>query len=416
MIRHQPYFEILATLDENSPSWLPTLAGLAVLERVEAIREDPTLARADWTGAAAVTESIGLISDGNPLRRSLMRVVQNLRSDEIIWAHVNDSLFGYGRALDMDGSWKLAVDVFATVADIARENDEPKVAVEATTALGGAARRSGDWDRSAEGYADAAHLALALGDKSLGLTVRVGTANTLIARGNLAEAKAVFDEVIAEAESSRLQGVAGLALHGRATVAHLEKQYADAVTLAYRALENTTNPTYRDNITSDIAAGFVELGMHEAGRDAHLVLSLTSRYQWVRSQATLNLMELAAMDGMEEAFEGYANQLRAAPLDPRLRSYFLLYYGQGCEQFGRYEEAERFMSEARDFASSHKIHQVAFDAEQALAAAGKKTRQRAAVAVESWRETVPPDVRYVAEAFAELRVAAMSSYPDGESY
>jgi tetratricopeptide (TPR) repeat protein len=414
MIRHQKYFEVLSTLDENSESWLPTLAGLAVLERVDAIRDDPSVARGDWTGSAAVVETIGRISDGNPLRRSLMRVVQNLRCDKIEWAQVNDSLFGFGRALDMDGSWTLAVDVFATVADIAREDDEPKVAIEATTALGGAARRSGDWDRSAEGYADAAHLASALGDKALGLTVRVGTANTLMARGNLPEAKSVLDEVIAEAESSKLQGVAGLALHSRATVAHLEKQYADAVTLAYRALENTTNATFRDNITSDIAAAFVELGMHDAGRDANLVLSITSRYQWVRSQATLNLMELAAMNGMEEAFEGYANQLKAAPLDPRLRSYFLLYYGQGCEQFGRYAEAERFMDEAREFATSHKIHQVAFEAEQALATAGKKTRQRA-VAVESWRETVPPDVRYVAEAFANLREAAMSSCPGGGS-
>jgi hypothetical protein len=415
MIRHQQYFEVLATLDENSPSWLPTLAGLAVLERVDAIREDPSVARDDWTGSAAVVETIGRMSDGNPLRRSLMRVVQNLRCDEIEWAQVNDSLFGYGRALDMDGSWALAVDVFATVADMAREDNEPKVAIEATTALGGSARRSGDWDRSAEGYADAAHLASALGDKALGLTVRVGTANTLIARGNLPEAKVVLDEVIAEAESSRLEGVSGLALHGRATVAHLEKKYADAVTLAYRALENTTNPTYRDNITSDIAAAFVELGMRDAGRDAHLVLSLTSRYHWVRSQATVNLMELAAMDGMEEAFEGYAKELTDRQLDPRLRAYFLLYYGQGCDQFGRFEDGVKFMAQARDFATSHKIHQVAFEAEQALSAAGKKTRQRVK-ATETWRETVPSDVRHVAEAFAYLRETAMSSSPTGELF
>ena len=311
MIRHQQYFEVLATLDENSPSWLPTLAGLAVLERVDAIREYPSVARDDWTGSAAVVETIGRISDGNPLRRSLMRVVQNLGCDEIEWAQVNDSLFGYGRALDMDGSWKLAVDVFGTVADIAREDDEPKVAIEATTALGGAARRSGDWDRSAEGYADAAHLASALGDKALGLTVRVGTANTLIARGNLPEAKTVLDEVLAEAESSRLDGVSGTGVSWSSTVAHLKKDYAAAVTLGYRALEKTTNPHFKETITADIAAAFVELGMRDAGRDAHLVLSLTSRYHWVRSQATINLMELAAMDGMEEAFEGYAKELEA---------------------------------------------------------------------------------------------------------
>ena len=45
------------------------------------------------------------------------------------------------------------------VAEIAREEKAPELAIEATIALGGTARRSGDGGRSAEGYAEAAHLA-----------------------------------------------------------------------------------------------------------------------------------------------------------------------------------------------------------------------------------------------------------------
>ena len=225
----------------------------------------------------------------------------------------------------------------------------------------------------------------------------------------------MLDEVLAEAESSRLDGVLALAYHTSAALAHLKKDYAKAVTLGYLALEKTTNVTAKDPVTADIAAAFAELGMRDAARDAHLVLSLTSRYQWVRSQALINLMELSATDGMREAFEGYARELSSVPLDPRLRAYFLLYYGEGCEHFGRFAEATKYIAEARDFALSHKIHQVAFEAEQALAAAGKKTRQVARV-TETWRETVPSDVRHVAKAFVHLREAAMSSSQAEDSF
>lgn len=414
MIRHLPYFEALSTLDETSLSWYPTLAGLTVLDLVDRSREDPTLVRSDLAAVAAVSETISRIGDGNPVKRILTRVATSVSAEDVSWNGVGVGLFDYGKVLDLDGSWKLAVDVFETVADIARAEHQTKAAIEATTALGGAARRSGDWDKSAAGYADAAHLASAVGDRALGLTVRVGTANTLVARGNLPAAKEVFEEVIQEAEPSGFEPVTALALHGRSTVAYLEKDFSSALILAHRALEKTSNPSLRDNITADIAATFVELGMREAGRDAHLVLSLTSRYQWVRTQATINLMELAALDGMEEAFDQYAALAMSAPADPRLRAYSLLYYGQGCERFGRLEEAELRLQEARDFATRHRVHQVSHEASEALAALGKKSWERAATK-NPWSVDVSADVRSVANAFVRLRESAQSSTRVAES-
>jgi hypothetical protein len=279
--------------------------------------------------------------------------------------------------------------------------------MEATTALGGAARRSGDWDRSAEGYAEAAHLADALGDRASGLTVRVGTANNQIARGNLPAAQLILDEVISEASASGLDGVEALALHSRASVAQLTGSPSETVTLAYKALEKTTNVAVKDTIMADIAAAFVDLGMRDAARDTHMVIALTSRYQWVRWQATINLMELAAMDHMERAFDGYAAELKNAALDPRLRAYYLLYHGQGCIEFGRTELGLSQIAEAQHFAERHKIHQVAFDAEKALTA--EKRGVREANARKAWTDSVPENVTRVAEAMNQVREMALSS-------
>ena len=413
MLRHLSYYDYLASLEENTPAWTTTLAGLGVLSLIDAARDDKSLIDSDWASVRGLADRVASIREGDPIRRVLMRVVDDLRGAGPDWSKVNHSLFAYGRALDLDGSWALAVDVFDTVAEIARADRDPQLAIDATTALGGSARRSGDWDRSAEGYAEAAYLADALGDKSSGLTVRIGTANTQMARGNLPAAQLILDEVIAESTKSGLDGVSALAHHGSASIAHLQGRYGDAATLAYKALERATNATVRDNIMADLAAAFYHMGLHDAARDAYLITSMTSRYQWVRWQATINLMEMASNDGDVEAFEAYGRELRNAALDPRLRSYFLLYYGEGCERLGRHDEAVRSIEDARDFATEHKIYQVAHDADRALVAGEKSARVEAAKKV--WaNEPIPAEVANVVSALSQLRAEAVASPPVDE--
>lgn len=410
MVLHQPYFDVLSAEQVGSPEWNAAMAGLLVLRLVDAARVDISVVDADWTGLRAVMDNVNALRDGTPFRRPLTKVIDELRNPESTLSAVNAHLFSYGRALDIHGHWQLAADVFGMVADIARAEKAPELAMEATIALGGAARRSGDWDRSAAGYAEAAYLADTLDDKASGLTVRVGTANTQIARGNLPAAQSILDEVIAEASKSGLDAVEALALHSSATASHLRGNYNETVKLAYKALQKTTNPSVKDSLMADIAAAFAELGMLNPARDAHLIVSLTSRYQWVRWQATINLMELASMEGMEVPFQEYAAELRNAALDPRLRSYFLLYYGQGLIAFGREEEGRQYLSEAARFAAKSKINQVAFEAEQALAAPAKKSAEPK----KAWVEEVPADLAYVHAGLVELRQSAFLQAPTPE--
>jgi hypothetical protein len=410
MVLHQPFFDVLSTEQIGTPEWSSALAGLVVMRLVDAARADSSVIDTDWTGLHAATECVNALREGTAFRRPLTRVIDEMRDPESTWSAINGHLFAYGRALDIHGHWQLAADVFGSVAEIARAERSPEIAMEATIALGGSARRCGDWDRSAEGYAEAAHLADALNDKASGLTVRVGTANTNLARGNLPAAQSILDEVIAEASRSGLDGVEALALHSSATVAHLKGNFRETVRLAYKALEKTTTPSVKDSLMADIAAAFAEMGMLNAARDAHMIVALTSRYQWVRWQASINLMELASMERMEKPFDDYAAGLRNAALDPRLRSYFLLYYGQGLMTFGHEDEGRKSLTEARDFASQHKINQVAFEAEQALNKPVKKTTHPK----KDWVEEVSPDLEYVMAGLAKLKESAFLSAPTPE--
>jgi hypothetical protein len=141
-------------------------------------------------------------------------------------------------------------------------------------------------------------------------------------------------------------------------------------------------------------------------RDANLLLTATAQTQWVRWQATVNLLELAAQDGMQEVFDAYAGQLRKAALGPVLRSYFLLFLGEGLERFGRYEAAEQALTEAVDYAAANQIFAVTFKAEKALTGVRSRSVRNAAVPT---FEPLPQEVLAAAHAISELRKAALTA-------
>src|SRR5882672_7364723 len=178
------------------------------------------------------------------------------------------SLLDYGRALDYEASWALAIDVFSCVAKLTRPERNPKLAVEANVLVGGSARRNGDWDTSARAYSQAAFIADTLGDREGVLTVQVGIANTYIAKGNLPQAQTILDDVIVQARDQELPEIQGLALHSRAALASRSGEHAEALKLAYEALNLTAKPADKDVVLEDIAAMFTQLGMHGAARDA----------------------------------------------------------------------------------------------------------------------------------------------------
>ena len=138
-----------------------------------------------WAQLHAVRAAIEAVAEGDTLRSVLTTVFDEVTKRSVIDDTVCASLLVYGRALDYEASWGLATDVFATVAKLVRPEKNARLAVEANVAIGGAARRNGDWDTSARAYSQAAYIADTLGDKPGVLTVQVGIANTYLAKGNL---------------------------------------------------------------------------------------------------------------------------------------------------------------------------------------------------------------------------------------
>ncbi|MEA2706801.1 MAG: hypothetical protein QOH22_1589, partial [Gemmatimonadaceae bacterium] len=181
MIRHQVYFDTLGSVQENSASWRSVFAGLSVLRLVDAYELDgPKNAAANWAQLHAVRTAIEEMSDGDVIRGVLTNLLDEITSRSTIDDAVCVALLAYGRALDYEASWGLATDVFSTVTKLVKPERNARLVVEANVAVGGAARRNGDWETSARAYSQAAYIADTMGDHQGVLTVQVGIANTYL--------------------------------------------------------------------------------------------------------------------------------------------------------------------------------------------------------------------------------------------
>jgi len=408
MIRHQSYFDTLGSMQEDSASWRAVFAGLSVLRLVDAYTDTgSSVDPANWAQLHSVRTAIEAVGEGDPVRGVLTNVLEEVTKSRKIDDAVSASLLAYGRALDYQAAWGLAVDVFSVVAKMTAPERNPKLAVDAHVAVGGAARRNGDWEISARAYSQAAYIADTLGDRQGVLTVQVGIANTYMAKGNLPQAQTILDDVLVQARDQELPQVQAIALHSRAALAHHKGENSEGIKLAHEALSLTESPSERDSVLEDIAAMFTAIGLRDAARDAHLVLAATARNKTVQATGTINLMELAAIDGMSEAFDSYARELASARLSPWLRAHYLLYLGEGMDRLGRRDASEDALKEAISFADANQIHQVSFKAQSALSAVRSAARSsKPFVAPPTW---VPEEVSAVVRAMSELRKTAVAA-------
>jgi tetratricopeptide (TPR) repeat protein len=403
-LQHLAFFEALAGMEEFDGEWPATSAGLVVLRLVDAwLDEGPDVVAPGAWSLRAVREAIDAVASERGVRAILAGIVDVLQSAgaQPSITRIAPRLMAYGRALDYEGRYTLAADVYDTIVAHALPSDEPDVAIDANMQLGYCRRRLGDLAGAAEAYNRAGAIATASGDLMKVLLSQVADAKISVARGNLPCAEQALDQAIERARTSGFAEVQGLALHDRSTVAHLRGDYERAVRFAYQALGLLGSPVARDRVLGDLAASFVLLGVRSAARDALMVLAATAQDQYSRWVATINLLELEAMDGCEPRFEDYRRQLDAAPLPPSLEAEYCLSLGTTYRMFDRPEQARQALERAVALASAHQYNQVLFRAEQSLRelAAGKATKVDAAVAP-------PIGVADVAEAIGEMRTLA----------
>lgn len=405
LLRHLPFFETLTGMSESDTEWRSTSAGLVVLRLFDAwMDEGPTVLKDTWV-MSAVREAIEAIDSGTPIRSILFGIVEAISASHMVdISTVGPRLMAYGRALDLDGRFQLAADVYRTIIVHTNPIEDSDIAIDANMNLGYCAATMGEWDMASGAYEVAGQIAEASSDIVKVLRAQFADAKLLTERGNLPGAEAVLDEAIGRASRENVGEVGGLLKHQRASVALLRGEYELSIRLAYDALSALQTPSNRDRALSDLAAAFAELGCHTAARDAHLILAATAQEQYSRWVAAINLMELAGLDLREPNFEQYRRELSDASLPPSLAAVYHLYVGQGYQRFGKFDLAEQSLVHAVDISQTHKLNRYLFQAESALAElrAGRHLDRPATV-------EPTPSVREIAESIRGMRLVAVDS-------
>ena len=372
--RHLAFFEELAKLEERDSSWRLVSAGLVVMRLVdEWIVVGTDAVRSDSWGVSAVRDAIADVPETTPLRRILTAIVDCIVSAPSVDIHaLAPRLMAYAQSLDYEGRLALSADVYETVVAHADPVGDADLVVSAFIQLAYCRRMLSDFDRASAAYAAAARVAHAAGDLIGVLRGRLGDAKIAIGRGNMPKAESILEETIERAHANGLDNIRSRALHDRAYVAGLTGNHERAVQLAYDALACSPTATERDRILSDIATGLRYLGLRDAARDGYLVLAMTAQEQYIRWMAELNLMELAATQGIELQFDRYRRDLDSADFTPLLRVTYLLHVGRGYHTLGNPEAGIPYLERAIEVAAEYKLNQLLFECESALGEARKR--------------------------------------------
>jgi tetratricopeptide (TPR) repeat protein len=397
-LKHLPFFEEIAALDETSDAWRTTTAGLLTLRLVDAwIEAGAGKASDDEWNFKSVCAAVDNVSERSPMLSLLSSILFAIREGKPNIRVVVPSMMAYAKALEWESKWSLAADVYQTLLSHLHPIEDSEASMEAHLKLGFCYRTLNDLEGASAAYAAASEIGSASNDMVGILRARIGEGSLARLRGNLPQAVAILDDTIALATGPQLREVRARALNERSGIAMLSGNYELGIRLAYDAIGQTKNQTERDRILNNIAFAFMSLGVYSAARDAFLVLTVTAQEQYMRWAATINLLDVASLTGSQVLFEQHQRELASAPLDPFLATSLELTVGMGYQRLSETSKAIHHFTRAISMASEHRLSQLLIEAEQGLSNVDTKSPlPRNAPAP-------TPDIEEVATALRELR-------------
>ncbi len=412
--------EVLANDGSSPRDWNAARAGLLVLRHVDAWASGEWLPNQLFAEREAVAGAVAEVGAEDPFRGLLAAVLARTARE---WtrgpdgqpaaraprfSRVSAPLLAYGRALEFASQWSLAADVYLTVwegtgpqAPGADAADLESAAI-AAQRLGICYRTLGELDRACAAYGEAENIARQRGDQEMVLSARLGLAKVVQDRGNFPLADQRFAEILGDATTARLQDIRARAYHNRGELAYSRGAYCNAVEWMFEAWALQRDANERERVLCDLALALLGAGYRSLARHAYQVLASTGGEPWTRWIATINLLEIATLDGDEMEFGRHRRTLREVALPPRLAANFSYYAGLGDAAFGRADHASAELERAMTIARQHGFGELYVKAEAALTDVlrGAATPPRDAGA------PLPPEYAYISEALHEAWAGA----------
>jgi hypothetical protein len=395
----------------SSPRWQALCAGFTTLRLVDIWAGegsvDPRASRATSAAVAALP--------GTSTARGLLAAIASAVSMPYVAGGPSPyaPLVAYGRLLEYDADWALAVDAYSVVIEHAPAGGAADLLPDAYHRSGYCRRMLGDLAGASADFSAGRRIAREQGNSAADLQLRLSEANVIAHRGNLPEAARVLKQLVADAAAAGARQVVAAARHDSGLVAHAQGDFERAALLCFGAAQSYDDPRQRARALSDLAACGAALGHRELARQVNEIVYTTAAIRELRWAAAINLLEMAAADGHEQMFEAYRSAMEAEPLPVTLAANYHLFTGRGHVRFGRPHLARQEFGRALGISMDAALNQIGILADQALAdlsateparteheaPAGTRTQAR----TRSWS----PEIEDLTQSITELHLATI---------
>ncbi|HEX4601219.1 MAG TPA: tetratricopeptide repeat protein [Gemmatimonadales bacterium] len=279
---------------------------------------------------------------------------------------ITPALFAYAHFLEDELRLEEALDVLATLLDIGGNQPVPADGVAAQLRVGRVNRKLNRFDDAEAAYTTAGELAAAHGDRYSELLSLIGRANSLIGRGNLAEAERALRSILADARSAGLRDAEARAEHGIGVTLGYRGQPDEAVAYFWRAFERYEDEDSQLRALGDVGQTLLVVGNAVAAEHA---LTEVVRRGGTREATTNAMIELMHCASFRRDRVGFArwrerSETRLPHMPPNIRADFYLKQAIGQARFGQYQRAEGLLDKALEVASAVGLHEMEFRIER----------------------------------------------------
>src|SRR5213082_458240 len=275
---------------------------------------------------------------------------------------ISPALFAYAHFLEVEQRLEEALDVLTTLLVVVGSRLSSTDAVAAQLRFARVHRKLNRFDEADAAYTEAGELATAAGDRYSALLARIGLANTILGRGNLAEAAARLRGILADARAAGERDVEARAQHGIGVALQLMGQSADAIPHTWHAFQLYEEEDSRLRALGDVGIMMLTLG-DAAG--AERALTEVVRRSGTQESLTNALVELMHCASFRRDHVGFARwrercEQHLADMPPNILADFYLKQGIGQARFGRFRRAAELMKQALEVAGEAALHEFEF--------------------------------------------------------
>jgi len=276
------------------------------------------------------------------------------------------ALLAYAHYLEDAMRFDEALDVLWTLVQVGGARLSSPDAVAVRLRMARVHRKQNQFDDAEAAYTEAGELAAGAGDRYSELLSRIGRANTLLGRGNLAESERCLRAILADARGAGQQDAEARAEHGIGVALHHMGQPADAIPHVWRGFELYEDEESRLRALNDIGIMLLMVGDSVGAERALSEVIRRGATQDNVNNALIELMHCASFCRDRVGFARWRERCekRAADMPPNIRADYYLKQGIGQARFGQFNKAEALMEKALEVASGAGLHEFEFRIER----------------------------------------------------